>query len=298
VANSGVNLTLSRLRQNKLWRRGFSNLPVGSGTATVPITDIGLDSVRITATGNYSGVARRVVAVAKLASIFPTVQSAIAVYGDSVTFQNSGKSFLIDGRDYAADGVTLTGNEAVWGIGVQNPHIDDYLTKQIIKDAVPPNILGAGGPPSIGEFQADSIHLLRGLYKSMATRTLAPGKYSGNAVIGTLATPEIVYVPGNVEWDGTIEGAGILVVDGQLLLKGKVTWKGIVIAISGDMTLDIGASGTPSLIGTTMVGNSNALNLSAVKVNGNPSIKYSYEAVSTVLSNLDLLQVKILAYYE
>ncbi|MDH7516688.1 MAG: hypothetical protein QHI48_12540 [Bacteroidota bacterium] len=298
VANSGMNLAVSRLRQNKLWRAGFTNLAVGGGTVTVGITDLGVDTVRVTSTGTYNGVTRRVVAVVRLGSIFPTVQSALAVYGDSVTFTNAGKSFLFDGSDYKADGVTLSGNPPVWGLGVQQDKIVDYLKNQITLDGVAPNVLGLGSTPSVGKFTADSIKVLRDFYKGMATRVLSAGKYSGNAVIGTLAAPEICYIPGNLEWDGTITGAGILVVDGQLLLKGKVSWSGIVIAVAGGLTLDLGASGTPALLGTTLVGNDNPLRITNVKVNGNPSVKYSYEAVATVLANLDLLRVQILSYYE
>ncbi|MBI5646281.1 MAG: hypothetical protein HY962_05055 [Ignavibacteriae bacterium] len=298
VANSGVNLAVSRLRQNKLWRTGFSSLAVDRGTVTVTVVDIGVDTVRITSAGTYADSTRVVSAIARLSSLFPTVQSALAVYGDTVAISNSGKSFLIDGRDYRIDGTTLSGNPPVWGVGTEDPKIADYLKTSINTGGIAPNVQGQGGAPSVGVFSGDSIKVLRDLYKSMATRTLAPGKYSGNAVYGTLANPEIVYIPGDLNWDGNIEGAGILVVDGQLDLRGKVSWKGIVIAIAGGLTIDLGASGTPSLLGTTLVGNSNALNLTHVKINGNPSVKYSYETVATVLSNLDLLAVKVLSYYE
>jgi hypothetical protein len=222
----------------------------------------------------------------------------MAIYGDTVAFTNSGKSFLIDGHDYTADGTAYGTGPSVWGIGVQNTDITGYLKPQLTSGGIAPNVIGQGSNPSLGTFSADSLKVLRDLYAGLATRVLAPGKYSGNAVYGSLSSPEILHIPGDLDWTGTMSGTGILVVDGQLAFHGNIKWTGIVIAMAGGVVLDFGASGNPVIIGTAMIGNNNSQHLTNVHVNGNPSVKYSNEAVSTVLANLDLLAVKVLAYYE
>ena len=79
VASSGVNLAIISLRRNKDWRTGFSSLPVAGGRCTVSLTDLGVDSVRITSNGTINGTTHTSIAVVKLASIFPSVEAALTV---------------------------------------------------------------------------------------------------------------------------------------------------------------------------------------------------------------------------
>lgn len=298
VANSGINLAISRVRQEKTWRTGFTNLAVDNGNVSVSLVDIGKDSVRITASGRYSDSVRTVIAVVKLASVLPEVNAALSVFGDSVVFQNSGKSFQIDGRDYKSNGSTLTSNQPVWGLGVQLDKIDTYVTNTIVAGKVASNVMGKTSTPSVGTFASDSLSVIFNMFKNLATVTIPPGKYAGNGVLGTLAAPEIVYVPGDLQWNGNTSGAGVLVVDGHLQFSGTVQWQGIVISRASGTYIDFGSSGNPRVIGAALIGNTNALNLTTVKVNGNPSALYSSEAIATVMQNLNLNKVNILSYYE
>jgi hypothetical protein len=298
VANSGINLAISTLRQTKTWRAGYTNLAVANGSATVRITDLGTDSVRINSTGTYGTATRTAVVHAKLSSIFPTAESALTIFGDSVEFDADGKSFLIDGRDYLADGSTFGTHDPVYGIAVTANHITDYLKTDLTADAIGPNVQGKGGAPSVGTFSKSNLDSLMNLYRTYATVKLPAGKYSGNAVYGSLDNPQIVHVAGNLEWTGTITGAGILIVDGALLMAGKVSWQGIVMALSGDVTLQLGASGTPSIIGSTFIGSKNVTGVTKVHVNGNPAVKYSHSVLETVLAKLNLLQVEVSSYWE
>ncbi len=299
IASTGINMGVSRLRQDRYWRDGYSNVTVTSnGTVSVKVDDIGTDSVRITSNSRFNGATHTSWVEAKLTSIFPTTESALTIYGDSINFTNAGKSFNIDGRDYKIDG-SLGVHNPVHGIGVAKTEIVTSLKQQLVDGSITANVIGKGGNASVGTTVTTKSDLLelRTYYKNLATMRLAPGKYSGSAVYGTMEKPEIVYVPGDLEWTGTISGAGILVVDGELLMAGKVSWKGIVIAVSGDVDLQIGASGTPSLMGTTLIGSSSS-NITKVHVNGNPQIKFSHDAIESVLTKLNLLNVEIICYYE
>jgi hypothetical protein len=188
--------------------------------------------------------------------------------------------------------------QPVSGVGVQSSKIVQDVKDQVTANGVADRIWGAGGQPSVGLFGATDLIALQNFYKSRRTVLLPAGKYSSNTVYGSLAKPEIVHVPGDLEWSGTISGTGILVVDGQLIMKGTITWTGIVLALAGDVTLEFGGTGNPSVLGTVWVGNTDPSKITNVKINGNPSVKYSYQALTTVLANLGLLSVEIYKYYE
>jgi hypothetical protein len=299
VSNSGVNLAVTKLRLDRTWRAGFTNFAVANGQCTLRVTDCGQDSVRITSQGRYqSGTHTSVVRVA-LASIFPKAEAALAIYGDSVSFDNSGKAFSIDGRDYRSDGTTLGTGQPLWGMGVYYPKQITQLTTTLTAGKVASNVNGKSGTPSVGQFMTtETIIALRDLAKGLATITLSSGKYTGNTVFGTLAAPEVVYVPGDIQFGGNVSGAGILVVDGNIEAKGTFTWKGIVIALSSTADISLGGSGTPNFLGTTYVGSTAASHITNVHINGNPYVRYSADVLNTVISNLSLQAVNILDYYE
>ncbi|MBE0644838.1 MAG: hypothetical protein IH600_12210 [Bacteroidetes bacterium] len=297
ITRSGINLAISNLRHQKTWRTGFNNLSVTGGTVSVRVIDLGVDTVRITSVGTINGVNHRSVVEVKLSSIFPNVESALTIFGDSVEFHNDGKAFQIDGRDYLPDGVTLGTAQSVKGIGVQSSKLQADLIKHL-DPKVNGNILGSGGTPSIGPFSGSNLPTLQKFYKDRATIVLPAGKYTANSVFGTLDKPEIVYVPGDLDWKGNIMGAGILVVDGKLEMGGNIQWQGIILSLSGDVTIELGGSGNPSVIGTVWVGNTSSSGVTNVKVNGSPSIRYSYLTLSKVLANLGLLDVEVIKYWE
>ncbi len=296
VSNSGVNQAITRLRRSRSWRTGFTDLSIANGRCTATLTTVGADSVRIVSTGTFGAASHTSNVLVKLASIFPTVESALTIYGDSVHFSNSGKAFLIDGRDHNSDG-SLGTHTPVNGMGVTTAHTDSSLSRQLTANGVESNVLGKGGAPSVGTYTPNSLIELRNMYRDIATMRLASGSYSGNAIFGTMTQPVILYVPGNLDWNGTITGSGILVVDGTIRMSGKIAWYGIVIAVSGSIELNLGGSGNPSIIGTCLVGNS-AGNITHINVNGTPNLLYSYTVLETVLNNLDLLSVEIVKWWE
>jgi hypothetical protein len=297
VARSGVNMAVSKLRRQKTWRDGFNNFPVSGGAVSLRVTDIGIDTVRIQSQGIVNGVPHTILVEAKLSSIFPNVESALTVFGDSVSFTNSGTAWDVDGRDWNIDG-TSGSAPPVHGIGVQTSKAAGDVKDQLIKNGVEDRVWGTGGQPSVGTFGASDLESLQNFYKARRTILLPAGKYASNSVFGSIAAPEIVHVPGDLEWTGTISGAGILVVDGQLIMKGKVHWSGIVLSLAGDVRIELGGSGTPSILGTVWVGNTDPKKVTNVHVNGNPSVRYSHETLSAILANLGLLDVEIIKYYE
>lgn len=300
ITRSGVNLAISKLRHQKTWRTGYSDLSVAGGTVSVDILDLGEDTVRITSVGTVNGASHTSVLEVKLSSIFPTVESALTVFGDSVELTADGKTFIIDGNDHNTDG-SPGSYPAVEGVGVQSEESVADVKNQldsIQTGSIADRVIGKSGIGSVGSFSTSNLLALHKFYKEIATIPLPAGKYADNRVLGTLDRPEVVYVPGNLEWSGTIQGAGILVVDGQLIMKGKIEWKGIILAMSGDVEISLGGSGTPAILGTVWIGNTDPTQVTHVHVSGNPSVAYSYMTLMTVLGNLGLLDVEILKYWE
>jgi hypothetical protein len=123
---------------------------------------------------------------------------------------------------------------------------------------------------------------------------------AGNHVFGTVAQPEIVYVGGDKQWTGTINGTGILVVDGSLLVSGNFKWTGLVITVAHDVDIEFGDVGNPEVLGAAMIGTEvpSPYKITNVKINGNPRINFSYEALETVMQNLRLFNVDVVRYYE
>ena len=297
ISRSGVNKAVSILRKKKVWRAGFNGLRVAGGNVDVGIRDLGPDTVQIISVGTINRISHQSIVEAKLSSIFPTVESALTIFGDSVEFTNDGKAFLIDGRDYLPGGTVLGSYPAVHGIGVETPKVaSDVVTN--MDPNVHSNVEGSGGSPSVGSFSTLNLATLQSFYKDRATITLPAGSYAYNGVFGTMTDPEIVHVPGDLQWKGTISGAGILVVDGALALNGNIEWEGIVLSLSGDVHIEISGTGNPHIHGTLWVGNNDPSGITNVNITGNPSIKYSYLTLMTVLGNLGLLDVEIYKYYE
>lgn len=297
VSRSGVNLAISKLRKKKVWRTGFHDLPVAGGVVNVGVKTLGDDTVRIISVGTINGHSHQSDVVAKLSSIFPNVESALTVFGDSVEFHNDGKAFLVDGRDYLPDAKGFGPYPAVSAMGVQSEKIVKDI-KNHLDPKIANNFQGAGGSPSIGSFSTTDLVALHKFYSERATIRLPAGSYSYNGIFGTLDDPEIVHVPGDLMWNGTIKGSGILVVDGKLQLSGNIQWDGIILTLSGDVTIELGGTGNPHILGTVWVGNTDPSNITDVTITGNPSIKYSYLTLMTVLGNLGLLDVEIISYYE
>ncbi len=297
VASSGVNMALSRLRQNRAWRTGFSDLSIANGECDVTVVDCGTDSIRITSTGRCGDVEHTSSLIVCFTPIIPAVTGAVTIYGDSVAFDNSGKSFAIDGRDHRIDG-SLSGGTALNGISVEETHSERSVEAKLIKGKVGSNVTGSGSAPSVGTVTLTSLLSLRDQLRAMATVNLPAGHTSGNAVYGSMAAPVIAYIPGDARWTGNITGYGILVIDGNLEMGGNCEWHGLVVSVSHDRDAYLGGSGTPLIIGAAIVGNDETNGITNLHVNGTPDFLYSAATLSTIYDNLNMMDIAVSSYWE
>ena len=65
----------------------------------------------------------------------------------------------------------------------------------------------------------------------------------GNSQFGTSANPQITYIGGNAYMGGNITGAGIMFVNGNLAWNGTPQFEGLIVTLGGTFTIDGGGHG-------------------------------------------------------
>jgi len=158
--------------------------------------------------------------------------------GDTASMPSS-NNFGVNGIDSAGCGATTTG-PALPGIGVtDNP---DVTT---VAGAIPNNrknnYTGSGGsnpdvqnissflPPNLQT--VTSLQNLTSSIKSMVTQPVITGPATNLAYPGTQASPQIIYVNGDLTLSGSVTGYGLLVVTGTFTASGNVGWNGLVLVV-------------------------------------------------------------------
>jgi Tfp pilus assembly protein PilX len=94
--------------------------------------------------------------------------------------------------------------------------------------------------------------------------------------LGTPANPLITYVNGDLNWSGSTNGAGVLIVTGNLNIVGTPTFDGLVLVIGqGTMTVQGGGNGT--FFGSLFVANTNSRTspFSQLSTLGQPSLQWN-----------------------
>ncbi len=77
------------------------------------------------------------------------------------------------------------------------------------------------------------------------TLCYAPGDHTdiGNSTYGTEADPQITYIEGDAMFGGGISGAGIMFVNGSLSWSGTPDFKGLIVTLGGNFSIDGGGLG-------------------------------------------------------
>jgi hypothetical protein len=120
---------------------------------------------------------------------------------------------------------------------------------------------GSGTAPDVENISAtmpstqqsvSSLQTLLATIKGNATQ-LFTGNQSSLSNPGTAASPEIIYVNGDLSLSGTVTGYGILVVTGTFSPAGNVGWRGVVLVVGkGIVTAAVGG-GTNEYDGAMLV---------------------------------------------
>jgi Tfp pilus assembly protein PilX len=83
-------------------------------------------------------------------------------------------------------------------------------------------------------------------------------KDTGDSYYGSENSPVITYIEGDFESKGVISGAGILMVQGDIIWNGNNDYQGLVVSLGGSFTIAGGGDG--GVLGTVVVLNSEELN--------------------------------------
>jgi hypothetical protein len=214
-----------------------SSTSLGSGSYKVYLTDNDLNNLKVDLTsfgyGPDGAVAVIQTSVQKGGGInLPPLPGAITLAGPNVVFNApDSDAFTVNGISHPA-------------IAVNSASSYSTITMDRTVQKRASNYLGAGGTPSVQNLDFsppwDEISGLDNLYiglKNIADFTSAsdPG-----FALGTTSDRKIVVIDGDYTLDAA-SGAGILLVTGQLTLRGAFNYDGIILVIGKGSILRSGA---------------------------------------------------------
>ncbi|MGH7820876.1 MAG: hypothetical protein ACREQ9_14005 [Candidatus Binatia bacterium] len=269
---------------------GHAGLTYTVGAGNDPVSPAAF--MILTSEGTAPNESRRTIE-ARLAVDGVFTPGAIYLPDPGVSSSFQGNAFLVDGNDRRLNGAAGA-NPAVPGVATATTQAATSVAgalNHVQKD----NVIGLGGTESVYRAGGPDIARIR---DEIVPGILAqPGVVTnptlrGNDVFGTTLAPTITYFSADTTLNGTVNGAGILIVDGGLTINGNFTFTGLVVvrgstditSVSGNSTL-LGALWTTDL---------------ALRVGGSASVTYSREALALVtnigLGNLLPQRVRAVAW--
>ena len=262
VAESGISEALQRINgtgviniQNDVvnqWTavwgsssHGFAPLS-GFSYVVTPTATVGntANAGRLMATGSGIESVKNIVVANVIRSNIPsTAPGAIYLASDQSTNATfTGNAFGVDGNDHNYTGGAGPGGP-VPGISTRN----DSNTQEAINSlsaVQKDNVTGYGysnGPPIVPSVftspAAPSTAMLNAMINDILAKPRPPDdnstRINGNATYGTTAAPQITHFTGNggvtIKANGNAQGAGIMIVEGNLTIQGNFNFKGLIL---------------------------------------------------------------------
>jgi len=304
IANTGVEIYLEKLYANSsLINTTSSSQNLFNGSYIVKLEGT-LPNVRVTSTASFQGVQHISVADAILQPVsFPDLPAGLYVTTNAVTNAKLTGDMEVSGANHDSDGNIIgdgtTG--AVPGIGVDSEADKASVLSGLSKPEKVEGIDTVSGEISspsvevsnIGEDWAKIYQFLA----NSADQTFIDDIPSG-ADLGTLANPKITLINASASSTKLItinktDGAGILVVNGDVKFAGNFVYKGIILCYK-NTDLIFESTGTNQVIGGIIA----AGKFVEIKTTGTMNIKYSYEVITAVKANLKSDGFKIVSWYE
>jgi Tfp pilus assembly protein PilX len=263
---------------------GYSRLSYQVTVAEDPANPANAGS--ITATGTAPGEAQRVIKVRLRKGSSGSGKGAIYLAADSVSSQFSGNAFEVNGYDHDKFGNVVAGGEVNAGIATRNSGVTSGVVGSL-NDAQKDNVQGLGfsmNPltPSVvttgGPGNAELDRMIADLVARPGVVTMNDNNINGGT-LGTLAVPQITHLTANdVNFNGNVSGAGILIADGSITINGTADFVGWII-VRGETVINATANddttvlGNATILGSLWTGDLN------VKVGGSAIIDYCDECL-------------------
>lgn len=304
IANTGVEVYLEKLYADPGIINTTSdeeNLFNGSYAVTLTGT---LPDVRVTSTATFEDVTHTSVADAHLEPVsFPNVPGGLYISSEAVVTAKEVGDMCVNGSNHnASGGIEGTGKPAVWGVAVDSDADKTAILNALQKPGNIKGLINEGtgdiGFPSVGvtAIGVDWAKIYQ--YLSNAADQTFINDIPNGANLGTLADPKITLVNAEANCNKSIminngEGAGILVVNGNVKFAGGFTYKGIILCYkNSDLTYE--STGNNLVIGG-IIAAGKSVNF---KLSGTMDVKYSKDVINTVKANLKSNGFTILAWYE
>lgn len=181
-------------------------------------------------------------------------------------------------------------------------------TSAEISPAYPALFTGMGPSPSIMTAARIDVNALASAFMSLPHTTLAGGTVPNvpDGAMGTLTSPQITVITGNVHFSGVPSkpncapsdsakctgknfGAGVLIVQGDLELTGNFTFAGLVIVLGGTVSANphVRMDGNAYIHGMLMLKESTVVDAPSYRelnLGGHSKVKYSSQAIEMVNS--------------
>ena len=249
---------------------GYSSMNYSVTAANDPNNPAGY--MLLTATGNAPNESQRSIQ-SRLRREGVFSPGAIYLPNENISTSFSGNSFLVDGHDMNLDGSPNASGDAP-GIGTSTNSAADTVTNSLSSQQAD-NVIGTGGVPSVQMNSGPTTSLIQ---DSIIPRILSQAgvvtnpSLTGSDTFGTVSQPQITHFTGSVTINGSVTGAGILVVDQGLTINGNASFTGLIIvrgttqitAVQGNATI-LGALWTTDL---------------TLTVSGTASVTYSTQALA------------------
>jgi hypothetical protein len=299
IAHTGVNMMLRKLDRNDTtiiapMNAGgtpmiVANVASGICSVSIKLTNPAFkDTVDIWAKSRFMDTTRTMnVRLRRQPIPFPAVHEAVGINAQNVSFNMTG-SASIDGHNHDIAGNLLPAStDDLPGVGVITPgdttkvlqnasHIDG--TRDAVVDSTMTD-------PS--QFVYD--------YINAADYTFTSGSYGSGMTWGSVNAPAIVYCNGTINFQGNIEGWGILVVSGKISMSGTFIFHGLLIAYN-DAIIDLQfGTGTPTVVGGVLMG---GLPGSNYTMKGSSNVSYSKDALELAKYINKIQAYRVMYWYE
>ena len=306
-ADAGVQYMLSRVRNDSSLDLTASPVPVSYSTPsgfsfTLPtsITNLGSDKYQFQVTGNAGLRSKKAIeATFRLTSRAPAgADGALGMYGpeSNVTLTGGGSPHgpeTIDGRDYDVPSTFECHGAGCYGTDSGDPPVPGLYTADMtptVNDSHG-NIEGTPHVQSGSGAYTEQDWIDFANYCIPRADNVNPAT-TGSGALGTRTAPEITVIDEYKTYAGTVDGAGIMIIQdpGEAHFSGTFHWEGLIILLGG---ANVFFSGNTFLYGAVVMAD---YSTKSISLTGSSNIMYSSDALDNLKNIAKLRNVEITAW--
>lgn len=239
LAHSALNLVVSKTaRDFRTYRDQVSDRAYGDGMYAFTAEGVPAGPVTVVSYGQVGDIIHQITAVLEKSGT-PTLD-AITLDGPFQSVAGSGSSFSISGIDAPLEDDDESGFSGADGHAIRTtiPEARDMFLSSIGAG----QMLGVDGEGDVvsGESNTDLDALQDSILAHPMLNTLqGDQRFKGNDDFGSRENPIIMAVNGDVKITGTVDGFGILLINGSLRTPGNLNWEGIIMVVSDGGSTDL-----------------------------------------------------------